>query len=140
MMRTHVAWRGLLAALATAGIFALTSCSQQPASARPGAGDDPYDLVIAYLKAVNTGDANNVKPLVDPAFDADSEIQHRLQEYGRKGLYYQQMRFDSAGFKDSTTVTVTARSGYSSDQRLYTDTLQLEQKSGRWYLVLGKPR
>jgi hypothetical protein len=127
--------RGLLAALVALPLVTMVACSH------PGSGvdhHDPYDLVLAYIDAVNRQDEGRVRSLVNPAYDVGDEVTQRLHRYGGKSLYYERMQFNGTGMREATAVDLTLRSGVSTD--VYTDKLSMSTKDGRWYLDLGRPR
>jgi hypothetical protein len=124
--------RRLLAVAVLAVVLLLTAgCDRGPRADE----NDPWQVVHAYLDALNAADAGAIEDLVSPALDPDAEIAERLERLGGRHLGYQTILFRGIGMDDLTTVDLTLRDFSSEDT--YQDKLSLARSDGRWWLQMG---
>jgi hypothetical protein len=129
--------RGLAVALAASAAIAFGGCA---AGEPKRITNDPYNLVLSYIDALNQRDEGKMRDLVNPGYDVGGEIDKRVAELDGKSLHYERMEFVGTGMRQTTSVELTMRSGSASDVATYTDTLPLSVSDGNWYIDMGKPK
>jgi hypothetical protein len=137
MTKTIGRWaRGWLAVLASVAVVAVAGCGDGPKPDK----NDPWEVVMAYVDALNASDARAVAHLVDPAYDATDEISQRIKRLGGHSLHYKTLQFQGAGMQGLTSVDLTLTSGNGGSTDTYQDSLPLARSNSRWYLVIGRHR
>jgi hypothetical protein len=128
--------RGLLLALASIVLLTVAGCGGGP---QPDE-NDPWQVVTAYIDAVNASDSGAIADLVDPAYDAKTDIDSRIKRLGGRSLHYTTLQFHGTGMPDLTSVDLTLASGNGGSTETYQDSLPLARSKSRWYLVIGHHR
>jgi hypothetical protein len=123
--------------LASVMVLAVAGCGGGP---KPDE-NDPWQVVMAYIEAVNASDNGAVADLVDPAYDASDDISARIKRLGGRDLHYKTLEFHgTAGMADLTSADLTLTSGNGGSTETYQDTLPLARSKSHWYLIIGHHR